>query len=389
MNWRCVPSLLFLAAMAPGLAASPESIDEARASIGANRFVAADVVELRDEVRGSAFLAGGRVLVDGQVGGSAWVAGGIVEVRGPIGRNLHAAGGEVRIDGRVDGRVQAAGGEVRVSRTAEIAGNAVLAGGRVEVEGAIGGKLRAYGESVYVNGVVEDDLSVAGESVRIGPEARIGGRLRYRGTRDIEVAPGAEIKGGIQRQRRVHERWSDHMSSYRSFGGRPLLFGALLGGVLLLLIAPKFSRAAATRLRSEPLVNGLVGLLLLIGIPVAALLSIVTIIGVPLGLLLLFSCMLLLVLGAATAMLTVGDAALTKIKAAAAVDVLGWRLLFLLLAALLLWLVSRVPVVGRLAVFLLLLAGMGAFAQQAWQHLRGGAVTPPAAGAGPPSQGAG
>ena len=136
---------------------------------------------------------------------------------------------------------------------------------------------------------------------------------------------------------------------------------------------------------------GLVGLLVLVGLPIAALLSILTIIGVPLGLLLLFGLLLLLMLGMATAALFLGDAALARMSPARA-GATGWRLLLLLLALLLFWVVAQLPAIGRLAVFLLLLAGTGAFARQILGMGAGGSraepqprpsLNPPAAGAVP------
>jgi len=134
----------------------------------------------------------------------------------------------------------------------------------------------------------------------------------------------------------------------------------------------------AGRLQSEPLSSGLLGLALLVGLPLTALLLIVTIIGVPLGLLVLFALLLTLLLGMATAALFVGDTALARLAPARAGGT-GWRLLALLLAVLALRLVAWLPIVGGLAVCLLLLAGTGAFAWLFWQRVRDGGATPRAA----------
>ncbi|MBM5810591.1 MAG: polymer-forming cytoskeletal protein [Gammaproteobacteria bacterium] len=201
MSRLCITGLLVLAALAAGRLAAAESADEARASIGSNRFIAGAVVELDEDVDGSAFLAGGRIHLDAGVARNAWIAGGAVEVRGPVGRRLHAAGGEIRIDGQVGDDLRAAGGRVRVGREARVDGDAALAGGSVEFEGTVAGDLRAYGDSVSLNGTVHGDVTVAGEGVHIGPEARIHGELRYRGATAPEIAPGAEITGGLRELR--------------------------------------------------------------------------------------------------------------------------------------------------------------------------------------------
>lgn len=377
MSRLCITGLLVLAALVAGPRVAAESEDEARASIGGNRLIAAAVVELDENVDGSAFLAGGRVYLDAEIERNAWIAGGAVEVRGTVGRRLHAGGGEVRIEGEVRDDLRAAGGSVRVGRDARIGGDAALAGGSVEFDGTVAGDLRAYGESVTLNGTVRGDVTVAGESVRIGPGARFQGELRYRGASAPDIDPGAEITGGVRELRGSRRHWADRFDRHDR-EHHPLLSGALLFGVLLVLLAPGFSRAATGRLQGEPLSSGLLGLALLIGLPVTALLLIVTIIGVPLGLLLLFALLLALLLGMATAALFVGDTALARL-APARVGATGWRLLALLFALLALWLLSWLPIVGGLVVFLLLLAGTGAFAWEFWQRVHDGRAEPRAA----------
>ena len=105
---------------------------------------------------------------------------------------------------------------------------------------------------------------------------------------------------------------------------------------------------------------------MLIGVPVVAVMLIFTIIGIPLALMLIFGYVVLFMLGYLIAALFVGDLALERLGGDRVKSV-GWRVLFLLLALVLLSIVRHVPLIGELAVALLFVAGIGAFTMRTWR----------------------
>lgn len=370
--WRTVLAAAGL--VAAGLAAGPApAAEEARGSFGDDRYVAGDDVMLEEDVTGDALVVGGRSEVAGRVGGDALVTGGTVDVRGEIGEDVYAAGGDVRVEATVRGNLRAAGGSVSLEPGASVAGNATLAGGNVDVYGKVGGGLQAFGGRIRLNGEVAGDVEAASDNVRVGPDARIGGKLLYRGPGMPEVAEGAVIAGGVEKQRRAWKEIRPESGIGRAAAGvmRALWFaGVLLLGVLFVALFPAFSRQAAATVRSDALASVGLGLALLVAVPVVAVVLFVTIIGIPLGFAVLLGYALMLMLGYITGALALGDLLLAKAKPAESGSP-GWRILFLVLALLVVALVRRIPVVGELAVFALFLAGFGAFALRALRGYRG------------------
>jgi len=357
-----------------GLATAPAGVaEEARGSFGDDRYVAGDDVMLEEDVAGDALVVGGRSEVAGRVAGDALVTGGTVDVRGEIDEDVYAAGGDVRIEATIRGNLRAAGGSVSLEPTGSVAGNATLAGGNVDVYGTVGGNLQAFGGRIRIDGEVAGDVEAASDNVRIGPDARIGGRLVYRGPGTPQVAAGAVITGGVEKQRRAWKEISPESGIGRVASGvmHTLWFaGVLLVGVLLIALFPDFSREAAATVRSDAPASIGLGLALLLAVPVVAVVLFITIIGIPLGFAVLLGYALLLMLGYMTGALALGDLLLTRAKPAEARSS-GWRILFLVLALLVIALVRRIPAIGELAVFVLFLAGFGAFALRALRGYRG------------------
>jgi hypothetical protein len=108
---------------------------------------------------------------------------------------------------------------------------------------------------------------------------------------------------------------------------------------------------------------------MLVGVPFAIIVLLVTIIGIPLALLLGFGYALLLLLGYLVGAIFLGDFVLGKVGAAK-LDSGWWRVLFMFLALVVLAIVKQMPFIGGLAVFLLFLAGIGAFTMRTWQGFR-------------------
>lgn len=349
--------------------------DAARASIGDTRLAAGDSVVLDEPVDGNAFAAAGRVELRERVDRNAFVTGGDVSVIGPIGRNLFAAGGNVRVEGEVHGRMRAAGGKIRITSTARLHDNAILAGGTIEVDGEVSDRLRAFGDTIIINGRIGGDAELAGDTIRIGPDARIGGRIEYRTGGDIQVDPAAHVAGGVMEvdQGKKWLRRAGHGAAI--IGGITLSFGMVLIGALMILAAPRFSREAAGNVQTKPLQSLGMGGLVLIGVPFAMIVLLVTIIGIPLAILLAFAYAVLLLLGYLVGAIFLGDFVLGKVGTAK-LDSVWWRVLFMFLALVVLAIVKQMPFLGGLAVFLVFLAGIGAFTMRSWQGFR--QDTPPA-----------
>ncbi len=372
MNSKIAIAWLVLTAMSGTATAD----DDARASIGDSRLAAGDNVQFDEPVEGNAFAAGGRVEVTARIDGNAFLTGGDVTVSAPVGRNLYVAGGDLRIESVVYGKLRAAGGKIRIAREAQVDGNVSLAGASIEVDGGFGGNVRARGESIVINGAIAGDVDVAGESIRIGPDARIVGKVEYHGGRPVVVDPAAVIGGGVKE---VHgdKRWFRRMGRGAPFFAASFSFGITLIGALMILGLPNFTREAAAIVRRRFGTSCGIGVLMVLGVPLMTVLLLVTVIGIPLALLFAFGYTALLLFGHLIGAIFVGDFALERLRRGKEATI-AWRVLFLVLALIVIAIVGKLPIVGGLAVLVLFIAGIGAFTMRAWQGFRRDTVEGPA-----------
>jgi cytoskeletal protein CcmA (bactofilin family) len=357
----------------------------ARAVSGRNAYAAGGSVRLAVPIEGDYMVAGGSVTIDQPVKGDALVIGGSIDVRGPIGDDLRIAGGNLNVASTVGGELVAAGGNVVLGPAAQVEQGAFLNGGHITIDGKVIGKLKANAQRIVLNGEVTGDARLVAAQIELGPKARIGGTLSH-ASREFKQADTAVVAGAVTRdesasklQERSHERHREwRWDSGRSpWAGRVLgYFGLLAAGALWVLLFPKFSAAAPDEIRRSPGLSLAIGLGVLVGVPVLAVLLFISLLGIPLGIAAFALYPLLLLLGYLAGVLFVAQRARQTMPSAAA-PTLRNTIGFVALALLVVMLVSWLPVVGPLAVFVTTIAGLGACVLE-WHRRRQGppAVTP-------------
>lgn len=307
--------------------------------------------------------------------GDRFVAGGSVRQASAVEGDLFGAAGTFELDASVGGSASLAGGSVVIGPDASIAGRLSAATGTIEIRGPVRGSVHVAGGHVLVDSKVDGDVRVAAGELRLGPNARIGGRLRHR-AQDLQVDPQAQVAGGIERGERMRPETGRGAHAWR-WGGFAWTLGLVALAALIAGAFPLGSRRVGESLRGEPAVAVLVGFMVLVCVPVAALLLLVTIIGIPLAVALLLLYFLVLLVGYATIAVVLGDAALARLRAQDAQRT-GWRMGAAMAAMLALAILTRIPWVGGLVAFAVLLAGLGAIvlATRAWREAARGDTRP-------------
>ena len=360
----CLAALLALVVPPADAEGSQASGSSGAVMIDEDYFGGGAGAELDKRIEGDAALVGGRVAVRGPVKGDVMLAGGDINVTDTVGQDLYAAGGGIALSGQVAGNARIAGGQVTVSRRGGVAGKATIAAASVQMAGRVGRYLVVYAESVRIEGEVGGDLRIVARSVAIGPEAKIGGKLIYRSPRLATISPTAVIAGGATH---VEMDWPsgkvDSIARAATWVSLILLvLSLLLVGASMILAFPAFSANAAQTMRSDPWKSLGLGFSLLLCVPVAAILFMLTVIGIPLGMALLLFYPAMLLLGYVTGALFVGDrvaAWLAKRRGLALHP--GWRYAALAVSLFALLIVYKIPYVGCVVEFLVLLFGLGAF----------------------------
>jgi cytoskeletal protein CcmA (bactofilin family) len=375
--------LIAVGLAAYGLAHAQGTESVARVVTDRNVYVAGGAVRLTAPVEGDYFAAGGSIAIDQPVKGDALAIGGSVDVRAPVGDDLRIGGGNLNVASTVGGELLAAGGNVVLGPAAQVEQGAFLNGGHITIDGKIIGKLKANAQRIVLNGEVTGDTRLVAEQIELGPKARIGGTLSH-ASREMKQADTAVVIGAITRDEASGEprnrrdepyrewRWDSRQSPW---AGRVLGYlGLLAAGALWVLLFPKFSAAAPDEIRRSPGLSVAIGLGVLAGVPVLAVLLLISLLGIPLGIAAFALYPLLLLLGYLAGVLFVAQRARQTVPGAAAPtfrNTIG----FVALALLFVMLVSWLPVVGPLAVFVTTIAGLGACVLE-WHRRRQG---PPAA----------
>jgi hypothetical protein len=221
--------------------------------------------------------------------------------------------------------------------------------GPVSVAGTVDGDVVAFGGPVAVTGRVTGDVVTLGDQATLQPGAEVGGDLVW-GAEPPLVAADARVLGDVERA-----HWGDVPGSWDWIGfvggWLSVSLAALAVGLLFLWLSPRGADAALQAALRRPGASAGFGAVLALGLPVAAVLSMVTIVGIPLGVALLLALVPLYALGYATSAWVLGRIVLKDRRPRWVAFLAGLGILRL---------VALVPVLGGVAGLAATLVGLGA-----------------------------
>ncbi|HEX7045011.1 MAG TPA: hypothetical protein VF203_10380 [Burkholderiales bacterium] len=331
-------------------------------------YLAGGTVEVLASVEGDVIAAGGQVTVDNTVTGDVMAAGGTVSVRARVADDVRIAGGNVTLAGSVGDHAVIAGGHVLLAPGSSVGGRAWLAGNSINVGGKIGGNLRAAGARITIAGDVGGDVVLYAESVEIASGATIRGNLTYHSRDPARIASDATIAGKVTRQRLGPSEEMREGARAAAGAARVALYVSLtLTAIVLYLLFPKVSAGAVAALNDSPLKALGLGLALLAATPLVIVLLFASLVGVWLALTVVALYLLFLLLGFLTGVVSVGDWGLRLVGQDDRAST-GLRVLSIVAAFVVLWMVRWVPVLGSLAMFALLVFGLGALTLHLWRR---------------------
>jgi hypothetical protein len=367
MAWnRLVFAMVFaLGATAAAAQGGTGGARVAEQRLGGDLFIAGAALSVGEPVPGDLIASGGSLDVDAPVAGDALAMGGKLRLGMDVGQSVYAAAGQITVNAKVGRNLRVAGGQVELGPKSEVAGNVSIAAGQVRLTGSVHGQVQVAGGRVLIDGPVGGDVLATAGEVELGPNARIAGKLRYRSREALRQDPAAQVGGGIEQLLPAIGRDGVGHRAPRARIVRWLWTAGLivLAGVVLAALPGACSQVART-LRERPGLSVLLGFVMLVCVPVAALLLLVTLIGIPLGLLAMALYLALLPVAYVGGCIALGDAALQRWKPDR-VPSLGWRIAAAATVLVALALLRWVPWLGGVIGFAVLLAGLGALVLQA------------------------
>jgi cytoskeletal protein CcmA (bactofilin family) len=230
-----------------------------------------------------------------------------------------AASAQAQPQGRARDQVVLSG-DVIVAR-GTVVHEVVVFSGSATVAGVVEGDVVVVRGPVTVTGQVGGDVIALHGPIHLLATAQVGGDVRAGGA--LVTAQGAQVGGTVQRD------VGFTLSGPVGVLGAVLVSAAmgvsiLVGGLLILLLAPRGADRAADAARSAPLPSAGWGLLVAIVVPIAAIALAATILGLPFALALLLGLGLIWFIGLAMATFVLGRLIVRPPKSRVGALFAGW-----------------------------------------------------------------
>jgi hypothetical protein len=252
-----------------------------------------------------------------------------------------------------------------------IASDAIIFNGDATIAGDVTDNVVAFNGDVLVTGHVGENVVALNGRVTLGPGAQVDGDVVSADTADI--SPEATVGGRVRPVRSLDINLGRFTVVSRILVWLATSVSSFLLGLLLVLFVPRGADAAA-RTGVERLGASIgFGFLVLIGVPLAAAVSIGILVGIPFGLGVLLALGLIYWLGYTVGAYTFGRRLVASPTHRVLAFLLGWGILRLL---------ALIPVVGGLVWLAATVWGLGALVIAA---RTAGRPTPDAAGAAIPA----
>ena len=357
---RAILTLLLLlpaasyAAPVPASFLAEQSLISASSSPG-NVYAAGASVVITGPVKGDLSAFGGSVIAAAPVGGDETLFAGSLRAGARVGGDLKVLGGSITIEEPVGGDLVAFG--LTVHDSGRVNGSTFVIAANTTLASGAGGPVTIYGNNVSLGGDFEGDIHVvASGRVSLAEGTVVAGSLTYQSPEEARIPASAVIHGGVAFTSASYlpNVGTSRILSFISIGF--FLFVRILGALILAgLLAglfPQFAAIVRARvakmLPSRVLLTMLLGLAVFIVTPVLSALLTLTFVGIGLALLASFAYALLAIVSLLYAGVLLGSFFAQRFMHREAVlwhdGVIGMLILSLL---------TLIPYVGFLAVFLL------------------------------------
>ena len=335
-----------------------------------------------ENIKGDIFITcGGRGRVDGTIDGDLYFFGQGLDMNGHVTGDVIVFAQSARITGQVDGNVRsfvnnlAVSGNVgknvltfnevlNVDSEGKIGGSVTAFAANLGIDGRVGRDLLMFAHQANISGTVDGGVRAKGSTLTIGSTAQIGGRIHFEGEQPAEVSSQAKLASPVEYEKLEHR--SEYQGS-KFYVWRVIWTAAfVLFGLVLFLLVPKFAGETISAAERFGAPVGL-GVLILFGVPIAAIIACITVVGIPLAVLAVGFWILML----CTAEIVVGTVVGTWIlgKAKDTWGLIGRMALGFVIVRIVYTPLARVHVLGFLAGLGILIWGMGAISLALYKRL--------------------
>lgn len=305
-------------------------------------YLAQENVVVDTIVDGNAFIAGKNVTIKGEIGGDAFIAADKVTIDGGyIYSNLFVCANEVKINGVVYDVFAACN-------------NFTL-----ESNGFVYRDLKVSANTVSINGKVRRDTYVAANDLKLDTSVGviIGGKLNYASKSELTI-PDNVVSGEIKFSKIENNEVKPDLASTISSYALKLIKTLVLVFVIAILaiwLAPKFVANVSSMKVGKSFACLGIGVATPIAIGFASLLFLITVVGSTIVPSLVSLLVLLFSVGFAISSLFFGNLFTRILKLEGNFKVI----LFTLVSAIILWIITLIPIIGGVISLLVNLFGVG------------------------------
>lgn len=305
-------------------------------------FVIAPEIAMAGEARNDSFwISQGPLQLDGRFGNDVWAIADAAHLNGLFSDHARIIARSINVQGVISNGLWALAMSISSSTNSSLTGDNLIVADTLSLLGRIDGNLYARARQITLGGLITGDVFLTGDDIIIRPGTTIAGRLRYATTGEpVALDASSKVEGGLSRI-----ELPDNGVAPASLSLLTLLFwftAALLTGIPVMLIFPRFTGNAVQSLRANLIKCGLAGLVGLILIPMVTAFIFVTIVGIPLALVMAAGYGIILYLGKFPVALAIGTALLQRRGQLS----LSLALVALVIGLFLFYALSLVPVLG-------------------------------------------
>lgn len=295
-------------------------------------------------------ITGGKnVNLTGKILDGAVVAAETLNIEGEVNNHVFALAGTTTISNKINGNLIILGDKITIASGAVIEGDVlVLAGSNISVEGKIEGNLTLKAaQKLTISGEITKDVDLGNiENFSVLGGAILNGNIKGK-VSSYNIANNAIVSGDNQITIRPEHNNNGNMT----VAGTLIGFVSVLIAVLLIqAVFPKYMERTREITFEEPLKSMGWGILMLIGLPIAAFSMIALIAPYLAGILVMLAWVIFMILGIIFSHIWIGDA-LTNKKLNPFLAALIGSVVFLVLGVF--------PLLKLVAGFLIFLLGFG------------------------------
>lgn len=322
-----------------------------------------EIVEVSGTVKGDLYALGVDIIVSGNVEGDLLAVGEKVVISGEVGQDVRIVAKEVYIDGLVSKNTTIVAETIVISHSALLEGGLIAGATSLRLDTKVSRDVTIFAETLNLSGEAEQDLTGYVKNLNLLQGSLVKGNLTYTSESQVYIAETASVSGSISKivldkestvgSLFTHKKFDNDLKSLK-LGVKILSFiSALLIGLLVLKLFPKFLRKSTETLTTNFGKSLGFGLLGLIGTPLVILLIFITLIGIPLALTLLFVYITLIYLSKIVVSYHIG-LYLTKKNVTKEASYLSF-----ILGLVIFYVLSMIPYIGGITSAVVLLTGMG------------------------------